>query len=288
MSGAETLAGKLAAYRGRPAVFYANPPSDMAQWRGKRQYPRIDFIVDLQASPERQTAGVLTVNLWCDEKSAAPEELEPALRECLCGVFLCPDGGPPYALSWVRSDAFEGKSDTEGGRISGETVTFDLLSFPSQGTTDPDPVLAMNEFIKNWHPAGVVVGLSEIGRFFVPSGECPAFYTRLERVQPVRSTNTVTWMEAQLAVHIMAPGAETRLLLIKGLADELAARTEITMADRSPLFFLQLQGNSGSDPWKVGQLEIKARYGILRRRAYAHPTTGVDFTQGGNDGENRE
>ena len=59
-----TLGSQLAKYGKKPAVFFQTAPDDTATgWGQKKQYPRIDYIVDYVSNPERKTSGVLTLNI---------------------------------------------------------------------------------------------------------------------------------------------------------------------------------------------------------------------------------
>ena len=151
LAGRPGLTGKLSKFRSLPAVFYQAAPGDQALgWEDGQQYPRIDFVVDLQANAERQTSGLMTLNIWCSESGIQPEEIEPEVQSALRDIFMQPDEQPPYCLRWVRSDSFESKDRTEKGlHVIGITVLLDVLAFPCQETTDPDPIMAMNQFIRD-------------------------------------------------------------------------------------------------------------------------------------------
>ncbi|MDD3229167.1 MAG: hypothetical protein PHE09_08100 [Oscillospiraceae bacterium] len=262
----------LARFGDAPAVFYQSAPGDKADgWKSKKQYPRLDFAVDMQANPERQSSGLMALNIWCDETGAPPEDVEPEVRSALCDVFMQPTGQPPYCLTWVRSDGFEMNSNsTQGTHVTGITVLFDVLAFPSQKTTDPDPVLAMNHFIKEWEPSVVVIGADAIADYFTAAASSPAFYFRLASMEMTRETNTVVWMNASIACHIFAPTAAARLQWIKYLVDTLAVRGEITMLDTSPMFLKVIKADSAVDYLTTGQLRLGVQFGILRRPKYAH------------------
>ena len=64
LTGPDGPGGKLARFAGKPAVFYQYAPDDTDEgWEGD-QYPRIDYVVDMQANPERHTSGAMVVNIW--------------------------------------------------------------------------------------------------------------------------------------------------------------------------------------------------------------------------------
>jgi len=270
-----TLTEKLARFGDAPAVFYQAAPGDQADgWKSKKQYPRVDYIVDMQANPERQTSGLMTLNIWCNEAGVPPEEIEPEVRDALCDVFMQPTEQPPYCLAWIRSDSFEVSGNTaKGTQIIGITVLFDVLAFPSQETTDPDPVLAMNQFVKKWEPQAVVIGTDAIADFYTAEAGRPAFYFRLASMEVARETNTVVWMNASIAGHIFAPTTAARLQWLKYLVDTLAAMGEVTMLDTSPMFLKSIKSDSAIDYLTTGQLQLGVQFGILRRPKYAHTLT---------------
>lgn len=270
-----TLTEKLARFGDAPAVFYQAAPGDQADgWKSKKQYPRVDYIVDMQANPERQTSGLMTLNIWCNEAGVPPEEIEPEVRDALCDVFMQPTEQPPYCLAWIRSDSFEVSGNTaKDTQIIGITVLFDVLAFPSQETTDPDPVLAMNQFVKKWEPQAVVIGTDAISDFYTAETGRPAFYFRLASMEVARETNTVVWMNASIAGHIFAPTTAARLQWLKYLVDTLAAMGEVTMLDTSPMFLKSIKSDSAIDYLTIGQLQLGVQFGILRRPKYAHTLT---------------
>lgn len=269
-----TLTEKLARFGEAPAVFYQAAPGDQADgWKSKKQYPRVDYIVDMQANPERQASGLVTLNIWCNEAGVPPEEIEPEVRSALCDVFMQPTEQPPYCLVWIRSDSWEERATQKGSQVIGITVLFDVLAFPSQETTDPDPVLAMNHFIKEWEPQAVVIGTDAIANFFTAEAGRPAFYFRLASLEVARETNTVVWMNASIAGHIFAPTTAARLQWLKYLVDTLASMGEVAMLDTSPMFLKNIKADSAVDYLTTGQLRLSVQFGILRRPKYAHALT---------------
>ena len=272
----------LAVYGEAPAVFYITAPDDKASgWNERKQYPRIDYVVDLQRNPERKTSGVLTLNIICAEDGMPPEELEPTVRTLLCGVFLQPDNAPPFALAWARSDPFDQRTENDG-LLSGITVSFDVFAFPTQTTSDPDPILAMNHYIEQNVPEALVIGGSKaIEGEIIPTAESPAFYFRLEGMNLQRETNTVAWMDTGIACHIFANGEEVAWL--KAIVDALALAGEVIMLDDSPMFMKNLKADSTLDALSIGQLHITAHFGILRRPSYQHPLLHAnrEITKGG-------
>lgn len=256
-----------------PALFYQNAPEDTAEgWSGRPQYPRADFIVDMQANPERKTSGVLTLNLWCRDGKTPPEALEPMARAALCGVFLCPDDGMPYSLAWSRSDAFEQRSNAKPRTlVIGITVQFDVYAFPCQLSNDPDPVVAVNGWLQDWAPQAVVIGRDSIPHILAPDEARPVFYCRLAGLQTAVETNTVAWMNGVVFLHVFAGARQAQW--IKALVDALALAGEVIMADGSPMFLRELRADSAADALTTGQLRLSVRFGLLRREPFTgrHP-----------------
>ena len=275
-----SLIKKLAKYAGNPAVFFQSAPDDKAQgWKGRLQYPRIDYVVDLQHNPERKTSGSLTLNIWSTEEAGVtpPEELEPIVRQLLCGVFLKPQDAPPYALSWARSEPFDAPREGADGIVIGATIIFDVFAFPSQVTTDPDPILAINHFAKQLIPCATVIGKDDIESEVVPTENTPALYFRLETIRNQRETNTVAWMDAVIAGHVFAGGEET--VWIKAIVDALALDGEVTMLDTSPMFITTLTADNTLNATSAGQLRIGVRFGLLRRKPLPHVLRNAHMEQ---------
>lgn len=274
MTAWTTLKAKLAPYENNPAVFYQNAPSDTAPgWKSSAQYPRIDYTVEMRADPERQSSGQAIINIWCMDTGTMPEDIEPDVRAALCGIFITPDGEPPYCLAWQRSDSFEAGNESERAKqVVGITMAFDVFAFPTQITSDPDPIMAMNQFIRKWEPAATVIGHDVLPPYYEPQAEAPAVYFRLASMEASTETNTVVWMNAVIAGHVFAPTAEARLRWLRYLVDTLAIDGEVTMLDTSPMTIRKLTADAGLDPLSQGQLRMMVRFGILRK-AYISPMT---------------
>ena len=266
--GDESLSAKLAKCGNRPAVFYQTAPDDTAEhWQQRKQYPRIDYIVDYIKNPERKTSGVLTMNILCAGDGTMPEEIEPIVRRILCGVFLVPDD-MPYSLAWNRSDVFDAKSGD--GVVFGMTVTFDVYAFPSQITADPDPVLAMNHCISQLFSEATVIGDGKATNpIFCPTAENPAFYFRVESLTTQRETNTVVWLDGVLRGHVFAGGEEATWL--RYLSNQLSLDGEVTMLDSSPMFLRKLTIDNTLDALSTGQLKLEVHFGLLRRFGCQYP-----------------
>ena len=271
-SESEELAAFLAVFSGRPAVFSPAPPDDNQKgWGSKTQYPRVVYNFDMQANEERKSAGVLSVSLICQNTGeVVPEDIEPTVRKCLKDVLLKPEGSESlFAFAWARTDAFE-LQETKNDLLIGCDVRFDILEYTNQETSDPDPVMAMDSYIKEKYHEYTVVGYDRMEEITVASKENPVFYCRLISVDKAEETNTVAWMDGRIAVHILCPDNGVRLKLAADIANSLSLDGEVIMLDKSPMFIRRLQMDNKSDYLKDGQVFVTGRYGLLRYRAKPH------------------
>lgn len=274
LAGSEKLARHLAVYNSAPAVFTPEPPDASQEgWEGSTQYPRVVFNFDMQANQERHSAGVLEVSLLCQNTAdIIPEAIEPLVRDCLRDVVLKPQGGTPYCFAWARTDAFaiEGK---KGDVVTGSGIRFDILQYPSQETSDPDPVMALNSYIKKLCPGCIVMGHDRMEEITEASANKPVIYCRLVSAEKSRETNTVAWMDGRIAVHIICPDSSIRMKTAAGISDSLSLDGEVIMLDGSPMRISRLQADYKSDYLEDGQVFVTGHYGILRYRAAGHRLT---------------
>lgn len=263
----ESLAKQLASFNGLPAVFSPEPPDDgHIGWQGNPQYPKVIYNFDLQANEERHSAGTLSVSLLCQNTmEVMPEAIEPIVRDCLRDVILKPEGGSPYCFAWARTEAFT--IDEESSLTVGSEIRFDILEYPSQETTDPDPVVAANKYLKELYPECLVMGYDRMEEITESTEQRPVFYCRLASVEKAEETNTVAWMDGKVAVHILCPFGETRMKLAAGIADRMSLDGEIILLDGSPMFIKGLTANYRADYLKEGQILFTGHYGLLRYQA---------------------
>lgn len=270
-SESESLQEVLAKYKGKPAVFSPEPPdSGSAGWGGRMQYPRLIYSFDLQANEERKSAGSLQVSLVCQNtEDVIPERIEPMVKECLRDVLLKPEGDTLYAFTWARTDPFSMEEDDKRLLI-GSDIRFDILEYANQETTDPDPVMAINKYVKELFPDSIVIGLDKMGDVTVASVEKPVVYCGLTSLDKAEETNTVAWMNGVIAVHVLCPETDRRVKMAAAIANQMSLDGEIIMLDKSPMFIKRLQANYKSDYLKDGQVFVTGKYGLLRYHAKPH------------------
>jgi len=266
----EKLINQLTIYSGYPAIFFPEAPLDSQEgWEGETQYPRITYGIDMQANEERKSAGTLTVSLFCQNTADIfPDEIALGVKNCLKDVLL-KVGDTLHAFAWERQEAFS-IPEKEENLVIGCDIRFDILEYATQETTDPDPVMAVNQYIKELFPECIVVGLDRMEEVTEPSEKAPVIYCRLMEIEKGKETNTVAWMNGKLAVHILCPESETRLKITAAIANEMALDGEIIMLDKSPMFINKLQWDNKSDYLKEGQIFLDVNYGLLRYRPKPH------------------
>lgn len=272
----EALVGHLAKFKDNPAVFSPEPPDDNQDgWNGNTQYPKVIYNFDLQANEERHSAGTLSVSLLCQNTTeVTPEAIEPIVRDCLRDVILKPEGGTPYCFAWARTDAFS-IDEKKGDMTIGSEIRFDILEYPSQETSDPDPIMAINKYIKEMYPEYLVMGYDRMEEITEATAERPVIYCRLMSADKSKETNTVAWMDGRIAVHILCPDGEMRMKIAAAIANSISLDGEIIMLDHSPMFIKRLQANYKSDYLKDGQIFVTGHYGLLRYKAKPHTMTAA-------------
>ncbi len=270
------LTDNLVLFNGVPAVFSPEPPDENQEgWGGDTQYPQVVYNFDLQANEDRHSAGTLSVSLLCQNTTEiAPEAIEPIVRDCLRDVILKPTGGTPYCFAWARSDAFT-IDEKKGSATIGSEVRFDILEYPSQETSDPDPIMAVNKYIKELYPECLIMGYDRMEEITEATAGRPVIYCRLISADKSEETNTVAWMDSRIAIHILCPESETRLKVAAAIANRISLDGEIIMLDHSPMFVKRLQANYKSDYLRDGQIFVTGHYGLLRYKAKPHYFTAA-------------
>lgn len=284
----------LASYDNRPAVFYQRPATDEDEKWGTQQvgeqeivvqYPRIDYFVDLQENPARNTSGVLMMHVWCDVVyGAEPEDIDARVRELFHTAFAQTDDYA-YCLAWLRSDAFEIKAkDDETVRTYGVTILFDIMACPSQATLYPDPIKGMNEWTKKVIPTATVIGLDTFTGWLMPTRETPVIYWRIVSQAKSKQHFTHTWLEIVIEGHVYCRDAADRLYTLVQLNTAYALADHITLEDTSPLFLKTFTVQPHMNYIVTGQIRASGYFGLLQPwygKAPDHPIKPeVDYNFG--------
>lgn len=266
----------LARFAGKPAVFYHKSPNDEDENWEKPCYPRMDFTVNRLADPQRKTAGTVEFSLWVSNECGTQlgedldQFLEKRLMFLLHGAFFTQDG-VTTATQWRRSDAFSltvSKTTLEASTVEvfGLEVCFDLVEFPSQIGSDPDPVLGVNAWLKREFPSMKVIEFDVLPPVWKASDDQPAVYCRYGGMESSRENYSVCWYLGQFAFHVFADSVTERNRWVKVISEGLRVAGEVVLEDESPMFVQKLSVRLDGDPLKVGQLTLLGEYGVLASR----------------------
>lgn len=260
--GSKDLSARLASYHEEPAIFPAQFPSDQQPgWEGKSQYPRLSYRIDMQVNQERASVGNLHVSVFTQDRLKEIEEIEDIVKGCLKDVLMRPSEQAPFCVAWARTEPYL----FEGLGVIGKDILFDILEYSAQQTTDPDPVMAMNVFVKDLFPEAVVLGMDRITDYTNPADR-PVFFCRLEDITSTTGhcMNTIAWFNCKMAVHLLCPDSGVRGKMIAAINRKLGVAQEVIMLDQSPMTIKSSRMNNKADYLREGQLEITGKYGCLR------------------------
>lgn len=263
----EEITRLCAEYGGSPAIFDTEAPGDQQPgWNGKTQYPRINIVLDMQANEERSSSGTLIVTIYTERTSMVILELEAMVKTCFRDLLISPDDGGPYSFAWSRTEPF-----TLQGNIIGVEISFDIMEYSGQQTTDPDPIIALSRYIKAMYPESVVLGIDRPGDF-ADAAKSPVFYCRIVTMDKANghNMNTVAWMDCRIAVHLLCPNKATNLKMISAVTHQLSVDERIVLLDGSPMDITGVQLDKRADYLKTGQLYITGRFGILKHQKKPH------------------
>ena len=253
----------FAKYFDSPAVFNLKAPDDVDEnWNGK-QYPRCIYELNMQADTERKISGRLFVDVMCEnnQDSIQPEELASMVKEAVDGCFF---STPELTISaqWESFDNFQ-QSDN---KVSGITITFAALAYPNQETESPDPVKAVNLWLKTLYQNAYVIGKDKLPETWKATDETPALYCHISSLGDsprMKSTYAVTWIGASMNVNVIAPSEIVRNIISKNATQILTNATRLMLDDGSPMLIDDVTANLTADPLREGQINIKSTYGVL-------------------------
>lgn len=290
--GDEEIAGMLARYMGQPAFFFQKAPPDVDDGWEKPTFPRVNYSIDMRYDPERKVGGVLTVVIHCTAESRyMPEDIERRFNELISGTFYTNRAGETACAIWNRSEGFLGAQKDRRRSRSGDTspevfgivMSFDLLQFPKQITTDPDPILGLNLWTRRHFPEMAVIAHEQMpGAVWKPTDENPAIYWRFEGSSLGQASYAVNWYTGQFAGHIIAVSVTERNRWIKATVERLQLDGEVVLTDESPMLARQIAIRHSADPLREGQLLLTGQYGVLaqhRRETAQMPLNHPHFNR---------
>ena len=126
-------------------------------------------------------------------------------------------------------------------------------------TYDPDPVAALQGWAAETWPDAHIDPAT-----WNPADATPGSYWRLVRLVPAQATAAVTWLDAEIAGHVLAPSAAVRLQWVRRITEGLAQKRRVRLSDGSPLFLNRVTADSEADPMRKGQIQLIARFGVLQ------------------------
>jgi len=189
-------------------------------------------------------------------------------------------GGEEYLVDYLGS-AGQDYVDEEWDAITrGLRFRVFALGWLNGLTYEPDPVAALQAWVKDTWPVGAQVDPS----LWSPGDNKPGIYWRLVRLTPVEITAAVNWMEVQINGHILAPSAMVRLAWIRKVTEGLAKQRRLKMSDGGPLELLRVTADSEADPMRRGQIILTTRFGVLQP-AVEYEILRKAVTSGVVDGE---
>ena len=273
------LTKTLARYNGSPAIFSPEAPDDnMEGWEEEVQYPKIVYSYDLIADEKRQSTGNLTITLLCrNDAEVMPEHIEVEIIKSLRDVMIMPDNGIPYCFAWSRTERFTIQEKSVDVTIGSE-IRFDIIEYPSQITTDPDPIWATCRYIKDLYPESVMIGLDRLEEITEVTKDHPVIYCRLRSMENTGINFTTAWMDANISIHVICPESDARLGYLSGINMLMATDGEIELQDESPMHIHYLKMNNATDYLKNGQITFTGKYGALRYRAKEKPLNVMNNT----------
>lgn len=271
----DILSERLATYYGKPAVFDTEAPGDQEEgWDNKTQYPRCDYIIDTQANEERSSVGTLSITVYTERTSMVILALSAAIKEAFRDVILNPEGEDgPYSFAWARTDGFT----LPGTDIIGQTTQFDIVEYPDQTTTDPDPQITLSRYLKKLFPDSIVLGIDHIGEI-TESSKQPILYTEVRSL--VMSTghnlHTITWLDCQMTVHVLCPSKVYNLKMCAALEQELSMEGELVMDDGSLMRINAVTFDRKADYLRIGQITVVTHYGVVKTTPKPHAIEDIN------------
>lgn len=267
----------MATYAGSIAVFNQEAPPDTdPEWSRGSQYGRIVFYIDMQDDPQRNISGTMGVDIYCENGKQVPEEIEPILRPLIDGYFFSTEA-VTIAAQWRSTQYFTDPTQ----KVVGATLLFDLLDFPMQETTDPDPIALFNDWTKKDLPEIIrvreirVIGRDKLPDAWKPTNELPAVYWRNGETRNcvwIPETYTCTWETAVVWGHIMASDNATATKIARLIQNTLITKRRLIFDDMAPLMIdRNINVTPANDPLRVGIINLEATYGILNVKPPSPP-----------------
>ena len=269
----EKLTSLLTAFQKIPAIFQQIAPKDTDEGWDGRQFARIVYDIDKTGDDERKISGTLFVDVMSSDTSTPPEDIEKVLKELVDGHFFVVDG-MSYAAQWETTDSFNYEKNN---KVYGCTLSFSLMAFPVQLSSDPDTVALMNSWTATMFPEAIIINETNTEQVFMPTDEKPAIYWSQQGFSesPIKMGYACTWLQSNLSMHVMAPSEMVRTSIIKTAMNELAEKTRVMFPDKKQFMIHRLMANLTANPIRAGQLTVQGSFPLLRKSAASEPLKNI-------------
>ena len=219
------------------------------------------------------------MKLDLEDQFINPEDIEPTLRQLIHGYFFS-SGNFTVSAQWRNSNPF---TEPEN-KVTGCTITFELLAFPVLTTSGVDVISRFNEWTSQIENLYVINHDPLPKPAWKPTGNETAVYWRCRSVTPakrIRDTYATIWRMATIKGHIFAEN----IAISSSVAEELVVRLytdkRLLKPGESPIMVDDRNTqDDGADPLRTGQVTVEATYGIIRHRSPdGTPITNLKVTR---------
>jgi hypothetical protein len=140
-------------------------------------------------------------------------------------------------------------------------VQFEVFSLAwlTHTPVEPDPVTALAAWTSQRFPA-----IQTDPLLWNPTSASPALYWRLAAIRSTQTTHWGAWIEATLRGHMLVPQVPARKEWLERTTRQTAMDGETRMLDDSKMIFQRVSADSSQDAFRVGQITLDVRFGILR------------------------
>lgn len=278
MCDSADLVNLLTKYNGKPAIFQRRAPDDSDElWEGN-PYPRMIFQTELKEGMEREFTEGIHIHVFCkEEQQVKPEDFKIPILQAMDGCFFSKEN-VTLGTKWNHTSSSVTQNEMS---VEERVYTFDGMLFTKQETMEPDPVTALNNWIKSTYKNVVIIGRDPLEKVWKAEDGEPAVYSRLESLAPGNYKNTwcSSWITAGIRVHVIAD-QHKKLSIIREISEKLAGTEKLTMSDGGPLFVTKVNYNDTLNPLKHRQFFIECQYGVLREEEEKQPIRNIDIQEG--------
>lgn len=151
-------------------------------------------------------------------------------------------------------------------------IQFEIFSLGwlSHDPVEPDPVSAMSAWTAQRFPV-----MQTDPQSWNPSDEAPALYWRKAAIRSVQTMSWGAWIDATLRGHMLVPHVTARNTWLDKTVRQLALDGRITMLDQSRMSIQRVSADSSLDPFRVGQITLDVRFGVLRAAEGGDPLGNI-------------